>query len=83
MIFVLHGIAYHYKLAKAKKRTFDADKLSTINFIITILITLILMTIAAVYNAKLLYDTGFFDGIESELVLNLLIFLLLHGLLIW
>ena len=81
VIIVLHGIAYHYKLAKAKKRTFDADKLSKINFIITILITLILMTIAAVYNAKLLYDTGFFDGIESELVLNLLIFLLTFALI--
>ena len=81
VMILLHGIAYHYKMAKEKRRFLDADKLSKINFLITIFITLLLMAAAVAYNTKIMYDTGLYDGMNSKLIINILISLLTFSLI--
>lgn len=81
VILLLHGIAYHYKQAKEKRRLFDANKISKLNFIITILITMMLIAVAVVYNSKLLYDTGLFEDFDSKLLVNILIYVLAFTLI--
>lgn len=80
IMFLLHEIAFRYRVAKTRKKELDAGKLSRLNFICTISITLILMAVAVIYNAKILHDTGLFEDIHSKLVVNILISLLSFSL---
>ena len=65
VIIMLHVIATRYRIARKKRQNMDAGKLSTINFIITVLITLILMGGAVIYNTMLLYDTSVIGVYEN------------------
>ena len=55
VICMLYFITSRYKIAKRKQREMDAGKLSRLNFIVTIIITLSLMCFAIVFNARKLY----------------------------
>ncbi len=58
VIIMLHIISARYKIAKAKQQEKNAGKLSRINFIITISITLFLMSFVIIFNAKLLSEAS-------------------------
>ena len=81
VILLMTGIVHRYKIEKDKKRQFDANLISRINFAMTIFITLILITIALIYNALILYNTGLFDQMQSKIVVNVLISLLAFSLI--
>ena len=57
MIFI-YVIVTRYKKTKEKRQNLDAGKLSSINFIATVCITLFLMVFAVVYNTKLIYNAS-------------------------
>ena len=57
MIFI-YVIVTRYKKTKEKRQNLDAGKLSSINFITTVCITLFLMVFAIVYNTKLIYNAS-------------------------
>lgn len=76
VMILLYGIAYHYKAAKEKRHIFDTNKLSRINFFITIFITLLLMVVAVAYNTKIMFDAGLFTGMNSKLIINITISLI-------
>ena len=65
VMVIIHVIVSRYKKAKEKRKNLDAGKLSSINFITTVCITLILMIFAIVYNTKLIYNASV-DGVYNN-----------------
>ncbi len=55
---MLYFITSSFKNAKTKQREMDAGKLSRLNFIVTIIITIFLMLFAIIFNARKLYDSS-------------------------
>ena len=55
---ILHLVTSRYKIAKKKNQNLDSGKLSKINFLITIFITLLLMGFAVIHNTRQIYKSS-------------------------
>ena len=55
---ILYFVTYHYRNAQKKQQKIDAKKLSKVNFIVTVSITVALMALAVIYNTKSLSKTA-------------------------
>ena len=67
--FLLYEISFRYKLAKTNNLKMDAGKLSRINFLFTVFITLALMVFSIIYNTRTLYNssvTGVYEDGEDK-----------------
>ncbi len=58
VMILIYVIITRYKKAKEKRQNLDAGKLSSINFISTVCVTLFLMVFAISYNTKLIYNAS-------------------------